>query len=152
MARAFALQTLLDLARHRLDAAALELSKLSAQRQSAEAKLAQLKGFQSEYEAGMRVALAQGIESHRLRDYTLFLDKLARAIAAQAAEVLRCSRSWEEAQQRWLQLRSREQALGVLRERHLKVETTREGRREQKQQDEFALKGGPRDPSEGSGA
>jgi flagellar FliJ protein len=147
MAERFRLQAVLDLAGRRLDAATVELQKLRARLQQAQDKLDQLHGYQAEYQAALGAALAQGLEADRLRDFQAFLSKLARAIEAQATEVQRCRRAWEEEHQRWLQLRSREQALQVLRTRHERAESQRAGRVEQKQQDEFARRRGRDDPS-----
>ena len=138
MARGFRLQAVLELAQRRLEAATAQLQRLGAQRQEAQAKLAQLEGFRTEYRSGREQALVQGMEPDRLRDFDAFLAKLDRAIALQAVEVQRAQQAWEAEHARWLELRSREQALGVLAQRHFAAEAVREGRTEQKQQDEFA--------------
>jgi flagellar FliJ protein len=150
MARPFRLQTLLDLGAQRLDAAALELQKLNGAWRQAQSKLDQLLGFQAEYEAARAQAMAQGIEADRLRDFQRFLTKLRLAIQAQGAEAERCQQAWMQQHRVWLELRQREQALVALRERHAQAEAVRERRREQKEQDEFALrtrKENPSDPS-----
>ncbi len=142
MAAPFRLQTVLELAARRLDVATAELQKLRARLQQAQDKLDQLHGYRSEYEASLAATLTQGLPADRLRDFQAFLAKLARAIEAQGAEVVRCRQTWEEEHQRWLQLRNREQALQVLRARHEHSESVRDARIEQKQQDEFALRRG----------
>ena len=141
MGAPFRLQTVLELAARRLEVATVELQKLRARLQQAQEKLDQLQGYRAEYEASLAAALAQGLPADRLRDFHAFLAKLARAIEAQGAEVARSRQAWEEEHQRWLRLRSREQALHVLRTRHEHSESVRDARAEQKQQDEFALRG-----------
>jgi flagellar FliJ protein len=135
----FTLKTVREVAQRRLDTATRELRRLADRRAEAQTKLDQLEGFRREYEAQLQQALVRGLEADRLRDYQQFLVKLARAIEAQGAELARCTQAWEEQHRAWLELRSREQAFGVLEERHELSEAVREGRREQKQQDEFAL-------------
>jgi flagellar FliJ protein len=150
VAAGFRLQPVLEVAQRHLDVATTELQKLAARRREADTKLHQLEGFLTEYRASLRQDLAQGIESDRLRDFRAFLDKLEQAIALQGADALRCRRAWEAAHRRWLELRARQEALSVLRRRHLAAERTREARGEQKQQDELALrerKDGPLDRS-----
>ena len=147
MAAPFRLQTVLDLAARRLDAATGELQKLRARLQQAQNKLEQLQGYRAEYDAAFSAALAEGLHADRLRDFQAFLVKLARAIEAQTAEVQRCRQAWEEEHQHWLRLRSKEQALQVLRVRHEHGESLRDARVEQKQQDEFALKRRRDEPS-----
>ena len=146
MAAPFRLQTVLELAARRLDVATAELQKLRARLQQAQARLDQLQGYRTEYEASLAAALSQGLPADRLRDFQAFLAKLARALEAQGTEVARCRQSWEEEHQRWMRLRNREQALQVLRARHERGEALRGARAEQKQQDEFALRGRPPDP------
>ncbi len=141
MVAPFRLQTVLELAARRLDVATGELQKLRARLQQGQEKLDQLQGYRAEYEASLAAALTQGLPADRLRDFQAFLAKLARAIEAQGAEVARLRQAWEEEHQRWLRLRNREQALQVLRERHEHSESVRDARVEQKQQDEFALRG-----------
>lgn len=137
---AFRLQPVLDLAARRLDAATAELQRLRVRLRQAQDQLDRLHGFRMEYEAALAAALAQGIEADRLRDFRAFLAKLMRAIEGQGAEVQRCQRAWEEEHQRWLGLRSREQALQVLHARHQRSEAQRAARLEQKGQDELAGK------------
>lgn len=140
MAESFRLQRVLELTDQRLEAATAELNRLRRRLEQERTKYDQLQGFNLEYAAGLQEALKSGMEAHRLRDYREFLDKLARAISAQGGEVERCRKVWEESYQRWLDLRQRHQALDLLKQRFLQQEARQETRREQKQQDEFALK------------
>ncbi len=140
MARPFRLQLVLDLALQRVDAATSELQRLRAQWNEAQSKLEQLEAYATEYSTGLSARLAQGMPVHQLNDYRLFQSKLARAIQAQSEEVDRRHRAWDDAHARWLGLRRRHQALGVLAQRHVAAEALVEARREQKEQDEFALK------------
>src|SRR5690349_13273203 len=140
MAEPFRLQVLLDLSRDRLETASTELQRLRQHWTEAQAKHDQLIAYQSEYGATLQERLSAGIPAHLLSDYRLFLDKLARAIRAQSDEVDRRRIAWEQAHAHWLVLRQREQALEVLHQRHEAKQLLQESKREQKQQDEFALK------------
>ena len=140
MAQAFRLQLLLDLAKRRLDAATQELYRLRNHWDEAQAKLEQLEAYQKEYDAGLGARLAEGLPAHQFNDYRLFLSKLHRAIEAQGEEVARRRRVWEEEHARWLALRQRHKALTVLEQRHWQSEQAIEARRDQKQQDEFAVR------------
>jgi flagellar protein FliJ len=142
MAAPFRLQTVLELAQRRLDVATVELQKLGVRAQQAQEKLDQLHGHRAEYRANLTATLARGLPADQLRDFHAFLAKLGRAIDAQGAELARCRQAWQDEHQRWLRLRSREQALQVLRARHEQNEARRDARVEQKQQDEFALQHG----------
>jgi len=146
MAQPFRLQVLLDLSRDRLETAGAELQRLRGNWAEAQGKLDQLNAYQSEYATALQERLSTGIPAHLLSDYRLFLDKLAQAVRAQGAEVERRRISWEQAHARWLTLRQREQALEVLLQRHNAAQLLQESRREQKQQDEFALNGARENP------
>jgi flagellar FliJ protein len=140
MARAFRLQVLLDLAQRHLDAATVELQRLRIQWNEAQQKRDQLIAYETEYATGLRARLGEGMPAHQVNDYRLFLDKLARAIQAQSEEVERRRAAWEAGHARWLGLKQRQEALHVLAQRHESAEAVLESRREQKEQDEFALR------------
>jgi flagellar FliJ protein len=140
MARAFRLQVLLDLAQRRLDAATVELRRLRMQWTEAQQKHDQLAAYETEYANGLGTRLREGMPAHQVNDYRLFLDKLARALEAQGEEVGRRRAAWEAGHARWLDLKQRQEALRVLGERHEVAEAALESRREQKEQDEFALR------------
>jgi len=140
MARPFRLQTLLDLGVHRLDAAALELQKLHVALERAESKLEQLRDIQRKYDAALLASMTRGVEADRLRDFQRFLAKFKLAVEEQAAETQRCQEAWTHQHERWRDLRQRERALDALRTRHARTERLRDQRREQKEQDEFALR------------
>ena len=140
MAREFRLQVLLDLAQRHLDAATVELQRLRSQWNDAQQKRDQLATYETEYAAGLRMRLSEGMPAHQANDYRLFLDKLARAIQAQSDEVERRRAAWEVGHARWLGLKQRQEALHVLAQRYDSAEAVLESRREQKEQDEFALR------------
>jgi len=140
MARPFRLQTLLDLGVRRLDAAALELQKLHAAIEQAESKLEQLRDIQRKYDAALLASMTRGVEADRLRDFQRFLAKLKLAVEVQAAETQRCKEAWNQQHERWRDLRQRERALDALCTRHARAERLRDQTREQKEQDEFALR------------
>lgn len=138
MASGFRLEPVLELARRRLDSATVELQKLAQRRADAQDRLDQLNRFLADYREQFRVALQAGLDRARHQDFCAFLAKLERAIELQGAEVQRSQDAWAAQHNEWLDLRKREQAMDVLKARHVADEAVRDGKREQKQQDEFA--------------
>ena len=138
MARRFPLQQLLDLASDRVDAATQRLELLKQRWQAQEDKLNQLFAFQDEYRQRLADTLAQGVDMTRMRDFQVFLKKLELAIRQQRLEVQHAKFSWEECQVAWLEERRKLKTYDILRERHLRGETHRESRLEQRDQDEYA--------------
>lgn len=140
MAAAFPLQTYLDVLAFRLERATADLQRLNSALEQARGKLHTLQGYQREYQAGLVERLGRGLPGHQAADYRAFLGKLERAVAEQGREVQRQENRTREAQAAWLELRRQQDAIGVLRERHLAGEAQRELRLEQKEQDEFAAR------------
>jgi flagellar protein FliJ len=140
MPRPFPLQRLLDLARHRADAAARRLHQLKARWLEAEAKLEELRKFRREYEGRLRHSTVHGMRVHLLRDFHAFMAKLDTAIRAQSEEVRRCHLRWDEVRREWQQHHRKLDAFDVLAKRHASQELYRENKREQRQQDELAAK------------
>lgn len=137
MARKFPLQTLLDLAQSQTDNAAKNLRTLKLRWNEAEEKLKQLLAYRDSYRERMLESASGGISAMALRDFRLFMVKLDAAIKLQQDEVARCQSKWEAGQQEWLQQRGKVKVYDVLSERHRHAEEKREGRIEQKEQDEF---------------
>lgn len=140
MARRFPLQPLHDLASDRLDAATRRLAQLKQQWQAEEDKLAQLRGFREEYQRRLGEAVAAGMDMTRMRDFHAFIAKIETAIRQQAIEIERCKTAWEQGQRLWLEERRKLKTYDVLRDRHLRAERAKEGRIEQREQDEHARK------------
>ncbi len=138
MARRFPLQQLLDLANDRVDAATQRLALLKQRWQSQESKLNQLLLFQVEYRQRLADTLALGVDMTRMRDFQVFLQKLEIAIRQQQVEVQQAQRAWEQSQAIWLEERRKLKTFDILKERHLRGETHRENRLEQRDQDEYA--------------
>lgn len=140
MPRRFPLQPLLDLARDHTDAAARNLHALKVAWLNAEEKLQQLNFFQVDYRARLLQATRTGMQVNALRDYQLFLGKLEIAIRQQTEEVERCEKRWEEGRHEWLAKQRKLKAFDTLLQRHQNSEQTREGKLEQREQDELSGK------------
>ncbi len=138
MARAFRLEPVLELAKRRLETATTDLQKLALRRAESQSRLDQLQQFLSDYREQLRAGLQDGMEQDRVHDFRAFLAKLERAVALQAGEVQRCQDAWAAKHREWVDLRTRDQAMHVLKDRHVATEARRDGKREQNQQDEFA--------------
>lgn len=138
MARRFPLQTLLDLARDRSDAAAKNLSILKARWAEAEDRLQQLLGYAEEYRRRLHRSAQTGMSASVMRDFQHFLGKLDLAVSQQRAEVGRCQAQWEEGQREWVRQKNKLNAYDTLSKRHQQKEMMAEARAEQREQDEYA--------------
>lgn len=138
MAKPFHLQSLVDLAQERSDAAAQTLAKLKRVWQEAENKRAQLESYLQEYRNRLQQQTESGLTAMQWQDYQAFMAKLELAIKAQSAEIDRCQRAWEAGQIDWQACERELKAYLTLRERHEAAERKREDKQEQKLQDEYA--------------
>lgn len=137
----FPLQTLLDHARHRLEAAERLLRILGQKEEAARQRLEELRGYKQDYQSRLTgEAGARGMEIHLLRDYHAFLGKLDNAIAHQEKEAAQARAHWQNAHDNWLALRQKVKAYEALAARHHNQERRREEKRDQRLTDEQAAR------------
>ena len=123
--------------------AARELGECQQQLQRLQQQLLELEGYRREYQAHYQQSGQAGITAQRLLQLQQFLANIDKAVAQQQQEILAAERRCEERRQRWFAARGRSQALDKVAERYQEDERQQQGRREQKESDEFALRGGP---------
>jgi flagellar FliJ protein len=141
MPRLFPLQSLLDHARHRMEAAERLLRILRRKEEAARQRLDELHGYRRDYQQRLTgEAGAHGMEIHLLRDYHAFLAKLDVAITHQAGEVAQATAHWQSAHDNWLALRQKVKAYEALAERHRQQEMRVEEKRDQRLTDEQAAR------------
>lgn len=140
MASTFPLETVRSVAHQRAEDAARALNGHATRLRNAEEKLQQLEQYRDEYRAQRATAMVQGIQAGRLRDFNAFLSRLDEAITQQTAEAQRARAVWEQALRHWQDLDQRSQAMDTLLARHEMSELAREGKIEQKGQDEAATR------------
>lgn len=140
MPRQFTLQPLHDLAQSRVETATRELAALKQQWALQEDKLQQLFAYQAEYRQRLHDTLTQGVDMTRMRDFQVFLYKLDLAIRQQRVEIDQAKLRWENGQRVWMEERRKLKTYDVLKTRHQRKEDIREGRVEQREQDEHARK------------
>ncbi len=138
MAARFPLQSLLDHARHRMDAAERLLMMIKRKEDAARLKREELERYRGEYMARLAGASRGGMAIQTLRDFHVFLGKLEQAILQQAGEAEAMHARWLAAHENWLALRQKVKSFEVLESRHRSAELSRADRREQRQNDEFA--------------
>lgn len=140
MAKPFNLQPLLELMQTRSDEASRQLGQLIAAEQSARSRLQLLEQYREEYVQKLRGSIAQGVTPLALRNFQDFLARIDEAIGQQRQVVTRSERSTAAGQAEWREQNKRLKAIDTLSQRHEARERYREGRIEQKQQDEFVTR------------
>jgi flagellar FliJ protein len=148
MARRFTLQPLIEHAESQSDEAARRLHELKMRWQGAEEKLRQLEAYQGEYHNRLQQAGQRGLSATALREYQVFLGKLADAIQLQRYEIENRKLDWERGREEWMDCQRRLKAYETLRQRHLVKEAARDTRIEQKELDEHVGNRFAREPED----
>ena len=149
MAQPFSLQPLLELMQTRTDEATRKLGQLIAAEQSAKSRLQMLEQYRDEYAQRLRDATAQGITRLALRNYQDFMARIEEAIQQQGFAVKQTEQGTAAGQAHWKSENKRLKAIDTLSERHDARERYKEGKQDQKLQDEFSSrKYATQDPSE----
>lgn len=103
-----------------------------------ESQLRELHAYRTEYLERLRGQSGGGVNASRLQDYRVFLDKLDTAIGQQERIVAHQRREVDRFQQRWMDLRTRCNAMDKAVERIRREERREAERREQQASDEHA--------------
>ena len=140
MTKPFPLQTVTDLMHMRADDAAVALGKLLAQENDARSRLKLLEDYRAEYLGRFQQAAAQGLSAAQWANYQDFIGRLDEAINQQKRAVDMSAGRTQAGQQHWLKQRNKAQAFDTLAQQHEAEQRYQEGRKEQKQGDEFAAR------------
>lgn len=140
MPQPFSLQPLLDLMQTRTDEATRTLGKLIAAEHSQRSRLQMLEQYREEYAQRLREAVAQGITRLVMLNYQDFLARIDEAIEQQRIAVQDSERNTKVGQEQWQAQNKQLKAIDTLSQRHDARERYREGKLDQKLQDEFSTR------------
>jgi flagellar FliJ protein len=140
MSKPFPLQTLLDLARERSDAAASQLGVVNGHDRDMQKRLQVLLEYRREYTERLTRVTLVGMDSVEWNNFRRFIDAIDAAIEQQRELVAMARRQVEMGQHHWQMQQRRLKSFDTLSKRHCSEQRSGEARREQKEQDEFALK------------
>lgn len=138
MTQPFSLQPLLELMQSRADEATRRLGQLIAAEQSARRQLEMLEQYRAEYAGRLLEASTKGLTPLALRNFQDFLARIDQAIAQQTAAVHHSEQETAHGQAHWKSQNKQLKAIDTLSQRHDEKERRREGKQEQKLQDEFS--------------
>ncbi len=141
MTKPFPLQTLLDLAQEGSNAAAVQLGVVNGHDRDMQQRLQLLLEYRSEYTARLARVAQTGMHSVGWRNFREFIDKIDAAIEQQRELVAAARREVETGRVHWHTQQRRLKSFDTLSQRHRSAERKSEARQEQKEQDDFALKG-----------
>jgi len=140
MSKPFSLQPLLGLMQTRTDEATRRLGKLIAEERSAQSRLELLEQYREEYSQRFRESSQNGMSPLAWRNFQDFMARIDEAIGQQRGIVATSRENTAAGQAHWQAQNTRLKAIDTLSDRHQASERYREGKLEQKQQDEFAAR------------
>jgi flagellar FliJ protein len=138
MPTAAQLKFLLNRAQEESDSAVRHFAQAKKASASSAAKLALLSGYREDYRTQLGATVAQGMDSDRLRNFQRFIANVTQAIVQQQKEVERCKAATQRAESTWLEAQRQLQSFRALAERDVSRARLAEGRKQQKQSDEFS--------------
>jgi len=141
MSKPFPLQTLLQLAQEGSDAAAVRLGVVNGHNRDMQTRLELLLEYRGEYTARLASVAQTGMHSVGWRNFREFIDKIDVAIEQQRELVASAEREVETGQRHWHAQQRRLKSFDTLSQRHYSAERKIEARQEQKEQDDFAMRG-----------
>lgn len=140
MSTPFSLQPLLEIMRERSDEATRKLGQLIAAEHNQKSRLSLLEGYRSEYAEKMQTAIQNGVSPMLLNNYREFLGRIDEAISQQRQMVEKSEQETRSGQEHWRQQNRQMKAIDTLAQRHDAREQHAEGKRDQKNQDEFSTR------------
>ena len=138
MTKPFSLQTVLDLMQARTDEATHQLARLIASERDAKNKLDMLRNYRDDYARRFQETAQNGISQREWHNFQEFLNRLDEAIDLQTQAVAQQERNTAAGQKHWQEQRKKLKAFDTLSTRHYATEASKELKRDQKTQDEFA--------------
>lgn len=141
MSKSFPLQTLLDLAQERNNAAAAQLGVVNGHERDMQDRLQLLLDYRREYSERFTSGAQVGMDSVGWRNFRQFINTLDVAIDKQRDMVTMARQQVQTGQRHWQEQQSRLKSFDTLSQRHHHGQRAAEARLEQKEQDNLALRG-----------
>jgi flagellar FliJ protein len=136
MTKPFPMQTLVDLAQRKHEAATRKFGHLNRQQQAAQAKLDSLLQFRKEYQARFQQAEKSGMSQSDLANFQGFMQRLDEAIAQQSTVNEHALNSVQAGRNEMKETQRKMKSFDTLAQRHLNSEKKQAEKAEQRQQDE----------------
>lgn len=132
------LNTLIDLAMEKRDAAAVALSRLRGQHDSSRSQLQALVEYRNEYAQRLAESMVTGLSVHKLDNDQQFLAAIDKAIAQQEQLVARSASQVAGGQRDWQDKQRRLKSFDTLAARNRQAQARQAAHREQQATDELA--------------
>ena len=136
MSESFSLQTLLNLAQNKNEAATRRLGLLNKQEHDAQAQLEMLHQYRREYQDRMQSASRDGMNPVLMKNFQEFIYKLDAAIAQQAKVVEQSKLSVQKGRNDFNHAQRKLKSFDTLQQRHVEAQIKAQIKQEQRITDE----------------
>lgn len=135
------LQAAAQVAQSREQAAVKALGESQQRLVDQENRLQQLLIFRGEYATEFQSEGSTGISPRRYQDYSAFLNHMDSGIVQVRQQLAWLEQELQRKRQAWIQSRAKTKALEEVMQRDRKIQLQQEDRREQRDNDEYNLRG-----------
>lgn len=139
MAARSSLDMLIELARDRVDSAGRKLGTLNSRCLDNEQKLNLLLAYRADYQTRLQQSAAGGMDTMAWRNFQAFMHKLDAAIAEQRLALATAQQTAAAGRDEWMAEQRKLKSFDTLSSRYQRQMQQREAKREQRDQDEFAM-------------
>ena len=134
------LDTLIELAREKVDSATRTLGSLQSARSTAQRQLEMLEDYLGDYRVRLQQAVQQGLSAAGWQNYQRFIATLEAAIGEQRNVLVHAEGQLDAGRQIWQDNKRQLNSFDALAERRQRAEAVLNNRRAQKANDEFSAR------------
>jgi flagellar FliJ protein len=134
------MQPVAEMAQQQADAAARSVAECNQIYTDMRKQLDELLSYRDDYAAGMHNKDNKGFKANQMKDYSLFLARLNKAIEQQQDVLTSAGNRLAASKQMWIEKQQRAKTIDSVVSRYQQVERRQQSRRDQRDSDEHALR------------
>ena len=134
------MQPVAEIAQQQADAAARSVAECNQIVTDMQKQLNELLAYRDDYANGLRHKGHAGLKANQIKDYSLFMERLNKAIEQQQAVLNNAGSKLAASKQLWIEKQQRARTIDSVVSRYQQVERREQSQREQRDGDEHALR------------
>ena len=134
------MQPVAEIAQQQADAAARSVTECNQIVTDMRKQLDELLAYRDDYANGLRHKGQEGLKANQIKDYSLFMERLNKAIEQQQAVLNSAGSKLAASKQLWIEKQQRARTIDSVVCRYQQVERREQSQREQRDGDEHALR------------
>ncbi|MGB5716778.1 MAG: flagellar export protein FliJ [Gammaproteobacteria bacterium] len=132
------MQPVAEAAQQQADAAAKSVAECNRIVMAMRRQLDELLGYRDDYANGLRQKGHKGVNASQMKDYSVFLERLNKAIGQQQENLDNAGARFAASKRVWIEKQQRAKAIDSVVERYQQADRREQSRREQQEGDEHA--------------